>query len=49
MDGWGCGGFAGGKTALSQYKDGFFKNAGHVESTLWKRGTNQGIVTFKLE
>ena len=49
MDGWGCGGFVGGKTAISQYKDGFFKKAGHVGSTFWKRGTNQGIVTFKLE
>ena len=43
MDAWGCGGFVGGKTAISQYK-GIFGN-----TTLWKRGTNQGIVTFKLE
>ena len=52
MDAWGCGGFVGGKTAISQYKefkDGFFKEAGYVGSTLWKRGTNQGIVTYKLE
>ena len=49
MDYWGCGGFVGGETAISQYKDGFFKKAGHVGSTFWKRGTNQGIVTFKLE
>ena len=48
MDHWGCGGFVGGKTAISQYKDGFFKKAGHVESTIWKRGTNQGIVTLKI-
>ena len=47
MDNWGCGGFVGGKTAISYYKDGFFQN-GHMESTKWKRGTNQGIVTFKL-
>ena len=49
MDNWGCGGFVGGETAISQYKDDFFKKAGHVGSTFWKRGTNQGIVTFKLE
>ena len=47
MDGWGCGGFVGGKTAISYYKDGFFQN-GYMESTKWKRGTNQGIVTYRL-
>ena len=24
MDGWGCGGFVGGKTAIEQYEDEFF-------------------------
>ena len=43
MDGWGCGGLVGGKTAISYYKDGFFQN-GHMESTKWKRGTNQGSI-----
>ena len=47
MDNWGCGGFVGGKTALSQYEDEFFITA---SVTYWERGTNQGIaVAFKLE
>ena len=56
MDNWGCGGFVGGKTAISQYEDGFFT---HYDKdgfsqyvpfiTSWERGTNQGIVAFKLE
>ena len=57
MDGWGCGGFVGGKTAIEQYEDGFFRvyadendEYGHgPRVTYWERGTNQGIVAFKLE
>ena len=37
----GCGGYAGGKSALSHYEDGFF---GTPKVTTWKRGTNQGII-----
>ena len=45
MDYWGCGGFVGGKTALSQYDDGDFSPF----ATYVKAGTNLGTVTFKLE
>jgi len=49
MDGWGCGGFVGGKTAIEQYEDGFFHGTGEdgVEYwprvTYWERGTNQEV------
>jgi len=36
----GCGGFVGGKSALSYYKDGFF---GTPYVTTWERGTNQEV------
>jgi len=40
--GWkpGCGGYVGGKPALSHYKDGFF---GTPKVTTWERGTNQEV------
>ena len=55
MDGWGCGGFVGGKTAIEQYEDEFFHFTDedgvqhYPRVTYWERGTNQGIVAFKLE
>ena len=54
MDYWGCGGFVGGKTAIEQYEDGFFQGTDEdgvqywPRVTYWERGTNQGIVAFKL-
>lgn len=36
----GCGGYVGGKSALSHYKEGFF---GTPKVTTWKRGTNQEV------
>ena len=41
----GCGGYVGGKSALSHYKDGFF---GTPSVTTWERGTNQGNLGFQL-
>ena len=55
MDGWGCGGFVGGKTAIEHYDDGFFhfykEDGTHwaPKVAYWERGTNQGIVAFKFE
>ena len=46
MEYWGCPGFVGGPTAISQLVNGNFYPE---TATHWKRGTNQGIVTFKLE
>ena len=45
--GWkpGCGGYVGGKPALSHYKDGFF---GTPKVTTWKRGTNQGNLRIRV-
>ena len=40
----GCGGYVGGKSALSHYKDGFF---GTPSVTTWERGTNQGYLLIK--
>jgi len=37
----GCGGYVGGKSALSHYKDGFF---GTPSVTTWERGTNQEVL-----
>ena len=40
MEYWGCPGFVGGPTAISQLDNGNF----YPETTThWKRGTNQGI------
>ena len=41
----GCGGFVGGKSALSYAKDGFF---GTPFVTTWERGTNQGNLGSQL-
>jgi len=42
----GCGGYVGGKSALSHYKDGFF---GTPITTTWERGTNQGnLIEIRL-
>merc|ERR1712024_395674 len=37
----GCGGYVGGKSALSHYKDGIF---GTPRVTTWERGTNQEVL-----
>ena len=42
----GCGGYVGGKSALSHYKDGFF---GTPSVTTWERGTNQGNLRFLIK
>ena len=42
----GCGGYVGGKSALSHYKDGFF---GTPSVTTWERGTNQGNLRFVIK
>ena len=44
--GGGCGGYVGGKSALSHYKDGFF---GTPSVTTWERGTNQGNLRFVIK
>ena len=42
----GCGGYVGGKSALSHYREGFF---GTPITTTWERGTNQGNLGFLIK
>ena len=59
IDNWGCGGFVGGWTADEMYMEGFFtrydnNDINYVNPlvpfvTTWERGSNQGIVAFRLK